>query len=182
MKTLKILALMFAGLCMMSSCSDDDKEEKTASEAEKIAGAYNGTNEVVVAASPSSKETYTADIEYKITANKNNTINVVVPTYSLDNTVMGNLTLGTHVISNIPYDAASGSFTKVYGTDGLTMQFKAVRVNNGVEIPVFDKAYSFTDNSTITVKKTNEGLKVANSFQLGSMPFPIVANFTSSIK
>ncbi len=178
MKTLKVLALMIMGLCSMASCGDSDNDENNPTQAEAIAATYAGTNEVTVS-TPASNETYSANIEYKITANTNNTINVIVPEYSLPNTMMGNLTLGSYIISNIPYDASSDSFTKTYGTDGLTMHFKAARQNNGVEVPVFDNIYTFTDNSTISVKKTSGGLSVTNTFQLGNMPFPIVTNFTT---
>lgn len=178
MKLLKIFTLMIVSLCALASCGDDDDAPavRQPSPAERMAGTYTGTNSVVVAG-----QTYEADIEYKIVANADSTISVAVPAYTLENTMMGNLALGAYTISNIPYNVSAGTFSKVYGADGLSQQFKAVRVVNGVEQTTMDDFYSFDPSSTITIQRSGSaGLGVANSFKLGKMPFDIVANFVSS--
>lgn len=181
MKLLKIFTLMIVGFCALASCSDNDGDgdaERQPSPAERLAGTYKGVNNVVVAG-----QTYVADIEYKILANADSTISVVVPEYSLQNTIMGNLTLGAYTISNIPYNASQKTFSKVYGSDGLSQQFKAVKVVNGVEQTTMDAVYSFDASSSVTVQRSGSiGLTVGNSFKLGKMPFDIVANFISAVQ
>lgn len=179
MKLLKVFTLMIVALCALASCGDnDDDAVRQPSPAERVAGTYKGVNSVVVAG-----QTYTADIEYKILANADSTISVVVPEYSLQGTVMGNLTLGAYTISHIPYDASKNTFSKVYGADGLSQQFKAVRVVDGVEQTTMDAVYSFDASSSIDVRRSGSAeLKVGNSFKLGKMPFDIVANFISAVQ
>lgn len=50
---------------------------------------------------------------------------VEIPTYTLDNTVMGNLTLGTYTVKGLTYDEEKGGFYRDYKDDGLTFHFSA---------------------------------------------------------
>lgn len=152
-----------------------------ASMADVVAGTYSGTNTVVVGGA----YTYTANMAYTIKANPDSTITIEVPEYKLNNTIMGNLTLGAYTISNIAYDKKTETFHHVYGEDGLAQHFKAVNVDeNGKEInpPTMDQLYSFAPNSQIILEPVpGGGIKVENSFQLGKMPFPIVATFEKKV-
>ena len=44
-----------------------------------------------------------------------------------------------------------------------------------------DGDYAFTENSEMEVKATETGIQVINRYQLGKMPFPIVATFQGAI-
>ncbi|MCH5216734.1 MAG: hypothetical protein J1F10_07305 [Muribaculaceae bacterium] len=137
------------------------------------AGSYSGTNSVVVGGA----FTYTADIDYKITANVDGTINIEVPEYSLANTVMGNLQLGKYTISNIAYNSEKNGFYREYGTDGIKQHFSAEQ--NGSK--TMDGDYELNGNSNILIEKNGNSIIITNSFSLGAMPFPIVATFTNSV-
>ena len=152
------------------------EEESMASE---YAGSYKGGNSVVVGG----MFTYSADgVTYVITANGDGTVNLQVPEYKLTGTVMGDLTLGAYTISNIPFDETNNGFYRDYasadGTDGLKMHFTAVQNGN----TTMNSDYEFKNPSNVLIEKTADGLKITNSFIMGSMPFPIVATFTQSVE
>lgn len=136
------------------------------------AGVYKGTNNVNVGGTYD----YKTDITYTITANPDSTINIEVPEYTLTGTIMGDLKLGAYTIENVAYDKEKDQFYQEYGKYGLSQEFTATQ--NGKVTMQGD--YKFTDNSYIIVKRTVYGLQVENSFQLGKMPFPIVAKFEST--
>ena len=52
-------------------------------------------------------------------------VDVEISTYTLDNTVMGNLTLGTYTVKGLTYDEEKGGFFRDYKDDGLTFHFSA---------------------------------------------------------
>lgn len=133
-------------------------------------GQFHGTNSVVVGG----MFTYTADITYDIVKGADGTLTVNVPTYSLANTVMGDLTLGAYTISGLTYDEAKGGFYHDYGSDGLQMHFTAVKDGT----TSMDKDYGFNPGSEITVTKAADGgIKVVNKFKMGAMPFESIATF-----
>ena len=145
-----------------------------ASMADVVAGTYSGKNTVVVGGT----YTYTTDMDYTIKANPDSTINIEVPEYKLSNTIMGNLTLGAYTISNVKYDEETETFHHVYGGDSLTQYFKAEDENGR---PTMNQLYSFAPTSNIVLEPVpGGGMKITNSFQLGKMPFPIVATFERS--
>lgn len=74
---------------------------------ESIAGSYSGT----VSDAVGSMATYTADITVTIEENADGTINFIYPEYQLTGTVMGDLTLGTVTIPNIPFSEEKGATT-----------------------------------------------------------------------
>lgn len=143
-------------------------DEQSATEG--YTGSFTGTNSVVVGG----QFTYTADMTCNIVAD-GETLTVEMPEYKLAGTVMGDLTLGACTITGITYDESRQAFHKVYGEDGLTQHFKAE--NGGVA--TMNKDYTFSKTSNITIEKTADGLIITNSFQLGAMPFPIVATFSA---
>ena len=138
-----------------------------ASVTEGYVGSFSGRMSVVVGG----MFTYETDITLNITEGENSTLDVAIPQYQLENTVMGNLTLGEYTIKGLAYDEAKGAFYRLYGADGLSEYFKAE--SDGTV--TMDKVYDFKESSEITITKTATGVNIVNSFQLGAMPFPIVA-------
>ena len=123
-----------------------------APEACQLGGSYTGVNSVKVG---DTYGPYTADITCKITPNPDGTLNVEIPEHLLNETAIGNLTLGKVTIKNLYYDEANKRFYKEYGKldKDLTMHFKA----------------------------EGTGVQVINRYQLGKMPFLIVATFQGAI-
>lgn len=117
-----------------------------------------------------------SDVTYTVTANEDGTINVVIPEYTLDNTQIGNLTLGTYTISNIAYDEEKGAFYRDYTGDDLSFHFKVIKDGN----TTMDNDYTFTQLGNITVKSVNGTITIENNFQPGKMPFPITSTYTKA--
>lgn len=106
-------------------------------------------------------------------------LDVEIPTYSLANTVMGNLTLGTYTVKGLTYDEAKGGFYRDYRNDGLSFHFMAE--NGGKK--TMDGDYSFNDAKDNNILVKYDGSKVAdivNTFQMVSMPFGIVSRFNKT--
>lgn len=154
---------------------------------EKAAGTFSGTNSVNVG----DQWTYTADINYEITANEDGSINLILPEYTLTGTEIGDLTLGGYTITGITFDVSRGAFYSDYGTQELTMHFKAV---NGGRTTM-DNDYIISPTSHISIEPINkngrQGVKVVNSFGLGrivngqfttTMPFDLTATFEGAIQ
>ena len=100
-------------------------------------------------------------------------VDVEVPTYTLDNTVMGNLTLGTYTVKGLTYDEEKGGFYRDYKKDGLSFHFTAEQNGN----------YEFNGEKDNNILVKYNGSKIAdivNTFQMGSMPFSIVTSFNST--
>ena len=134
------------------------------------AGNYSGADSVTVGGTFGP---YVAEhVAYHITANQDGTINVEIPEFKIDNTQMGDLTLGKYTVSNIAYDEARGAFFRDYKDDGMLFHFKAE--SNGQT--TMDNDYPFTLGN-IEIKNTGNGIRIENNFQMGSMPFPIVSIF-----
>ena len=103
-------------------------------------------------------------------------LDVEIPTYTLDNTVMGNLTLGTYTVKGLTYDEEKGGYYRDYKNDGLEFHFTAE--NNGT--PTMDGQYSFNaakDNNILVKYDGNKVTDIINTFQMGAMPFAIVTSF-----
>ena len=102
-------------------------------------------------------------------------MDVTVPTYTLDNTVMGNMTLGTYTIKGLTYDEAKGGFYRDYKNDGL--KFHVVCEGGSMNM---NNDYSFNAEKDNNILVKYEGSKVSdiiNRFQMGAMPFYISTNF-----
>lgn len=105
-------------------------------------------------------------------------VDVEVPTYTLDNTVMGNLTLGTYTVKGLVYDEEKGGFYRDYKNDGLSFHFTAEQKGN----KTMDGEYTFNaekDNNILVKYEGNKVTDIVNTFQMGAMPFGIVSNFKS---
>ena len=110
---------------------------------------------------------------------KTDKLDVTVPSYSLTNTVMGDLTLGTYTVKGLVYDEAQGGYYRDYKNDGLSFHFKAVK--NGAT--AMDKDYEFAAEKPNNILVKYEGSNVSsivNTFQMGAMPFGIVSVFSGA--
>lgn len=106
-------------------------------------------------------------------------VDVEIPTYGLDNTVMGNLTLGTYTVKGLTYDEEKGGFYRDYKDDGLSFYFMAENKGN----KTMDDEYTFNsekDNNILVKYDGNRVTDIVNTFQMGSMPFSIVSSFATS--
>lgn len=106
-------------------------------------------------------------------------LDVTVPSYTLANTVMGNLTLGSYTVKGLVYDEAQGGYYRDYKNDGLKFHFTAVQ---GGETTM-DKDYDFAtdkDNNILVKYEGNNVSSIVNTFQVGNMPFGIVSVFSGA--
>ena len=106
-------------------------------------------------------------------------VDVEVPTYTLDNTVMGNLTLGTYTVKGLTYDEEKGGFYRDYKNDGLSFHFTAEQ--NGKKTMDGDYEFNAQKDNNILVKYNGSKITdIVNTFQMGAMPFGIVTSFNSA--
>lgn len=137
----------------------------------KTSGTWKGTNNVNVGGTYD----YSAEnVRQSVTANADGTVSLTVPAYSLSGTVMGDITLGSYTIADIPWNEEKGAFYKEYADGSLKVHFKAVKEGT----TTLDSDYLFNDKATTTyvlIKRTEAGVTIENNFSLGNMPFPITA-------
>ena len=106
-------------------------------------------------------------------------VDVEVPTYTLDNTLMGNLTLGTYTVKGLVYDEEKGGFYRDYKNDGLNFHFTAEQ--NGNKTMDGDFEFNSAKDNNILVKYDGSKITdIVNTFQMGAMPFGIVSSFNSA--
>lgn len=106
-------------------------------------------------------------------------LDVTVPSYTLANTIMGNLTLGSYTVKGLVYDEAQGGYYRDYKNDGLKFHFTAVQGGK----TTMDKDYDFAtdkDNNILVKYEGNDVSSIVNTFQVGEMPFGIVSVFSGS--
>lgn len=106
-------------------------------------------------------------------------VDVEVPTYTLDNTLMGNLTLGTYTVKGLVYDEEKGGFYRDYKNDGLKFHFIAEKDGN----KTMDGDFEFNsakDNNILVKYNGSKITDIVNTFQMGAMPFGIVSSFNSA--
>lgn len=106
-------------------------------------------------------------------------VDVEIPTYKLDNTLMGNLTLGTYTVKGLTYDEEKGGFYRDYKNDGLSFHFTAEKDGN----KSMDGEYGFNtakDNNILVKYDGSKITDIVNTFQMGAMPFGIVSSFNSA--
>lgn len=103
-------------------------------------------------------------------------VDVEVPAYTLDNTLMGNLTLGTYTVKGLVYDEEKGGFYRDYKDDGLMFHFTAEQGGQ----KTMDADYEFNkekDNNILVKYDGTQVSSIVNTFQMGAMPFGIVSTF-----
>lgn len=132
-----------------------------------VGGAFNYNNENV---------TYSVR---KYIDNNVQKVDVEIPTYTLDNTVMGNLTLGTYTVKGLTYDEEKGGFYRDYKNDGLKFHFTAE--TGGKKTMDGDYSFNPEKNNNILVKYNGNKVEdIVNTFQMGAMPFAIVTKFDTN--
>lgn len=96
-------------------------------------------------------------------------LDIEFPTYSLSNTPMGDLTVGTYTVKGLVYDEEKGGYFRDYSNDGITFHFKT---STGI-----DKDYGlFAEGTNVFVQYSgNNVVYIENNFRPGTMPFPIIA-------
>lgn len=110
---------------------------------------------------------------------KTDKLDVTVPSYTLANTVMGDLTLGSYTVKGLVYDEAQGGYYRDYKNDGLMFHFTAVKDGK----TIMDKDYEFAAEKPNNILVKYEGSNVSsivNTFQMGAMPFGIVSVFSGA--
>lgn len=110
---------------------------------------------------------------------KTDKLDVTVPSYTLANTIMGNLTLGSYTVKGLVYDEAQGGYYRDYKNDGLKFHFTAVQGGK----TTMDKDYDFAtdkDNNILVKYEGNNVSSIVNTFQVGAMPFGIVSVFSGA--
>lgn len=86
---------------------------------------YSGTNKVTVGGQYGP---YSAQVTHKLRTyveDGETKADVEIPGYTLPQTIMGNLTLGSYTITGLTYDESKGGYYKDYATDGLTIHITA---------------------------------------------------------
>lgn len=128
-----------------------------------IGGTYNYTNESV---------TYNVRKYFDGEVEK---VDVEVPSYTLTNTVMGNLSLGSYTVKGLEYDETRGGFYRDYKNDGLSFHFTAAGGSFNLDD---DYAFNSEKDNNILVKYSGTDISsITNTFQMGSMPYQIVTTF-----
>lgn len=110
---------------------------------------------------------------------KTDKLDVTVPSYTLANTIMGDLTLGSYTVKGLVYDEAQGGYYRDYKNDGLKFHFTAVKGGK----TTMDKDYEFAtdkDNNILVKYEGNDVSSIVNTFQVGTMPFGIVSVFSGA--
>lgn len=110
---------------------------------------------------------------------KTDKFDVTVPSYTLANTIMGDLTLGSYTVKGLVYDEAQGGYYRDYKNDGLKFHFTAVQGGK----TTMDKDYDFAtdkDNNILVKYEGNNVSSIVNTFQVGTMPFGIVSVFSGA--
>lgn len=103
-------------------------------------------------------------------------VDVEVPTYALEGTIMGDLTLGSYVVKGLTYDETRGGFYRDYKGDGLSFHFTAMQ--GGMKTMDGDYAFNSERDNNILVKYDGSNVEsIINTFQMGAMPFGIVSTF-----
>ena len=103
-------------------------------------------------------------------------VDVEISTYTLENTVMGNLTLGTYTVKGLTYDESKGGFYRDYKDAGLKFHFTAE--NGGNKTMDGDYSFNNTKDNNILVKYSGNNITdIVNTFQMGAMPFAIISKF-----
>lgn len=104
-------------------------------------------------------------------------LDVKVPAYVLQNTMIGDLTIGSYIVKGLTFDEAKGGYYRDYIEDGLTMHFIAEK--NG-QVTMNDNYPMNTGTQDILVVFEGRQAIITNNFKPGNMPFPICSTFPGS--
>lgn len=104
----------------------------------------------------------------------NTLLDVNVPSYKLNETDLGDLTIGGYLVKGLKMDEQKGGYYRDYVNDGLTMHFKSVK--DGQTGMDGDYVMNEMENNILVVYE-GRNIKVTNAFHPGKMPFQIVSTF-----
>jgi major membrane immunogen (membrane-anchored lipoprotein) len=164
MKKLFLFMLMALPL-MFTACSSDDDEEVKPNEAQLIEGTYKGDDLF----STMGADMQVKDAVYTIKAITDSTITVTTSKEDADATANIGIvvTIAPYTVENLKYDAAQKAFVYDYAQ-------KPVKMNIKLGAP---KDYE-VKKGTMKVYRSNDGkLHVENTYQVGTMPTPLVSKF-----
>lgn len=98
-------------------------------------------------------------------------VDVQVPSYTLEGTLMGNISVGGYTVKGLTWDETLEAYNKDYSNDGLSLYF-----SNGSSLT---GDYPLNNaGQKITVKFNGTSVSsLVNTFQPGKMPFVIISTF-----
>lgn len=133
-------------------------------------GAYTGKAEAIVGGAIGPFESKNT-LEYTITQNTDNTINVTMCEAEYNVTLMGDIRLGEYIVSNIPYDSSKGAYFLDYASQNLNVD---ITLKNN------KKNYIISKLGNITVSFEDDKVIVKNNIQPGNMPFDVQETFNGT--
>lgn len=183
MKKLNLFPFLtiLAVLISFTACGDDDNKEETHTTAEAFGGTYGAIDSLNVNGSTeASWSSKTEDgVQYTVKANSDNTIDLTIPAESYKGlNMVGDITLSSYTIKNIPWVSSKGAFYLEYGSQNLPCTFTSSTM------PRANKEYTLnSDSCRVTVSKDLGGnrLRVSNTFRLSNkMPVTIYVTFSGA--
>ena len=109
-------------------------------------------------------------------------MDVQVQEYSVAGTVMGDMTVGMHVIKGLTYDSEKGGYYRDYSADGVKAHITAEKDGS----KTIDKDYVLNNSNILVVlNEKNAVTSIIDNFTPGAMPFPITTTFpgqTTAVK
>lgn len=144
------------------------------SKAQTVAdGTTEYTGEVVVHVD---KNYSCPNVIYTITKNNDGTIDLVLPEFTLENTTIGTISVGSYTVKNISFNNTEKKYFRDYTSDGLSMHLKVSGLIMNID---GDYSIEKTGNISVTLSKDGQAT-IVNNFQPGKMPFLITSTFTSN--
>ena len=107
-------------------------------------GAYTGKAEAIVGGAMGPFESKNT-IEYTITQNTDNTINVAMSEAEYNVTLMGDIRLGEYIVSNIPYDSSKGAYFLDYASQNLNVDITLKDNKKNYIISIKDVIFCYHD-------------------------------------
>lgn len=131
------------------------------------AGSWTGKDSVIVAGTM--KYLAEGDLTYIVTDNADGTINVVVPEHNVPKTAVGDLTLGTYTVSNIPLADEQHAYYKDFSDDKVQFHFTAPTMG-------MDKDYVL-NQASISVSVSEGQITISLAYMPGRSPMNITEKF-----
>lgn len=154
-----ISALMMAcATCMTAQNRENNDESYT----DKLDVVVNNTFEYCT----NGKVTYNIHVYEE---NDTTKLDVEIPAYQLEGTVIGTLSIGAYTVKGLIHDEEKGGYYRDYKDDGLTMSFS----NGGM----ISGNYKFSVGNILVTMNDKKVVSIINTFTPGTMPFPIVSTF-----
>lgn len=98
-------------------------------------------------------------------------VDVQVPSYTLEGTPMGSISVGGYTVQGLTWDETLEAYNKDYSNDGLSLYF-----SNGSSLTGDYKLNKAGQKITVKFNGTSVS-SLVNTFQPGNMPFVIISTF-----